>query len=116
MTFNSGDVVALEHKDNGANSSKPIRYAVIISGDIINKNLETVIVCPLIESETVSESRIGATFIPREVTGLEVNRVVFSPQIKTVSKNQIQRTVSALPPVYIHQIKESLKVVLDIQS
>ena len=115
-SFNCGDIVSVKLKDNEVEEKKSIGYAVIISAEVINKNLQTVIVCPLIEVKSASESRIGATFVPKSETGLDLNCVVLSLQIKTISKKRIQKRISVLPINYIRQIKESLQTVLDIDS
>ena len=113
-SYNCGDIVSIKLGDNEGPPQEPIAYAVIISADVINKNLQTVIVCPLIEANRVSESRIGATFIPKGETELDLNSIVLSLQIKTISKNKIQKRISVLPTNYIHQVKESIQTVLDI--
>lgn len=114
-SYNCGDIVSVKLTDNGV-EEKSFGYAVIISAEVINKNLQTVIVCPMIEAKTVSESRIGATFVPKGETDLNLNCVILSLQIKTISKKRIQKRISVLPTNYIHQIKESLQTVLDIDS
>ncbi len=115
-SFNCGDIVSVKLKDNDIEEKTSFGYAVIISAEVINKNLQTVIVCPLIEAKTVSESRIGATFVPKSDTDLDLNCVILSLQIKTISKKRIQKRISVLPTNYIRQIKESLQTVLDIDS
>ncbi len=115
-SYNCGDIVSVQLKDNGELPQKSIGYAVIISTEVINKNLQTVIVCPLIEAKQVSESRIGATFLPKGETELDINCVILSLQIRTISKNKIQKRISVLPANYIHQVKESIQTVLDIDT
>jgi len=115
-SYNCGDIVSVKLKDNGEHPQKAIGYAVIISAEVINKNLQTLIVCPLIEAKKVFESRIGATFVPKGETDLDLNCVILSLQIKTISKKRIQKRISVLPANYIHQIKESLQTVLDIDT
>ena len=90
------------------------QFAVIISADVLNDHLQTVLVCPLVEAPQMKESRMGATLIPKEVIGMERDVVVFSLQIKTIGKNQIVKRISSVPPNYLGQIKESLLAVLDI--
>jgi len=115
-SYNCGDIVSVKLKDTGQHPQELTGYAVIISAEVINKNLQTVIVCPLIEAKKVSQSRIGATFIPKGETELDLNCVVLSLQIKTISKNKIQRRISVLPANYFHEVKESIQTVLDIDT
>ena len=114
-SFKCGDIVLVQlSQDEQAKLNGSSRYAVVISADIINENLQTVIVCPLIEAKQVVKSRIGATFVPKSVIGMDINSLVFSLQIKTISKERIVKRVSSLPTDYMVQIKESLQAVLDI--
>ena len=115
-SYNCGDIVSIKLTDSEKHPQEPLGYAVIISADVINKNLQTVIVCPLIEAKKVSESRIGATFIPKGETELDLNSIVLSLQIKTISKKKIQKRISVLPSNYIYQVKESIQTVLDIDT
>ena len=112
----NGDIVSLQLNDPSPDpSSKKVQqFAVIISADVLNDHLHTVLVCPLVEAPQMKESRIGATLIPKEVVGMERDVVVFSLQIKTIGKNQIVKRISSVPPNYLGQIKESLLAVLDI--
>ena len=112
-----GDIIAV----NIAGESKGqqqhfVRHAVVVSADIINENLPTVIVCPLIEAEQVKRSRIGATYIPKEETGLDFDCVVFSLQVKTIYKDQIVQRVGTLSFQYQLQLKESLQAVLELEE
>lgn len=112
-----GDIVSVGLSQRSATEpTGQSGFAVIISADIINENLQTVIVCPLIAAKNVSESRIGATFIPGEAIGLDSDSVVLSLQIKTISKDKIIKRVSSLPSSYVCKIKESLQAVLDIEE
>ncbi len=106
----NGDIVSVQIKE----SSLDPAFAVIISADVLNDHLPTVLVCPLVEAPQMKESRIGATLIPKEVIGMERDVVVFTLQIKTIGKNQIVKRISSVPPNYLGQIKESLLAVLDI--
>jgi len=116
-SYKHGDIilVQLEPAETRATSAGTRSgHAVIISGDIINENLQSVIVCPLIDAELVTKSRIGATFVPKADVGLACNSLVFSLQIKTVPKDRILKRISSLPAAYIQQLKESLQTVLEL--
>lgn len=116
-SFKHGDIVLIRLNGTSAtDGNESTRHAVIISADIINENLQTVIVCPLIEAKQVSQSRIGATFVPKADIGLDRDGLVFSLQIKTVSKDRIVKRVSSLPLSYMEKIKESLQAVLELDT
>ena len=93
-----------------------IRYAVVVSADIINENLPTAIVCPLIKAGRVKQSRIGATYLPKEETNLDHDYLVLSLQVKTIYKDHIIRRVGTLPVQYLLQLKESLQAVLELED
>ncbi|MFQ5677695.1 MAG: type II toxin-antitoxin system PemK/MazF family toxin [bacterium] len=113
-SFIFGDIVAINSDVSDADLNGLTQHGVVISAEVINKTLHSVIVCPLIEAETVSQSRIGATFIPKMDTGLKFDAVALSLQIKTIPKERIQKKIGGLPSNYVNQIKESLQAVLDI--
>jgi mRNA interferase MazF len=112
-SYKHGDVVMINLGGEENSEGGQPHYAVIISGDVINEHLQTVIVCPLIESKQVSKSRIGATLIPKEAIGMEENCLAFSLQIKTITKERILRKVSSLPTDYLLQLRESIQAVLN---
>ena len=111
-SFKHGDIVLVNL--DGLKQKPLARHAVVISTDIINENLQTVIVCPLIEAKQVAKSRVGATLIPKEVIGMDENCLAFSLQIKTVAKERILKRISSLPLDYMQQIKESIQAVLEL--
>lgn len=110
----AGDVVEIRLHDLSEPGQKAdSAYAVIISANAINDHLSTVIVCPLMDAKEVKKSRMGATFLPKDIVGIEKDSIAFSLQIKTVSKNRILKRINSLPTDYIQQIRESLHAVLD---
>ncbi|MFQ5651589.1 MAG: type II toxin-antitoxin system PemK/MazF family toxin [bacterium] len=112
-----GDIVTVSIGPNSAiESGATVCYAVIISDDIVNEHLKSVIVCPVIEAKQLLESRIGATFIPKEKSGMVFDGVVLSLQIKTISKDKILERVGSIPAPYTRQLKESLKAVLALDK
>jgi mRNA-degrading endonuclease toxin of MazEF toxin-antitoxin module len=110
-SFKRGDIVLIQLEDV---KQKSARHGVVISTDVINENLQTVIVCPLIEAKQVTTSRIGATLIPKEAIGMEEDRLAFSLQLKTVAKERIQKRVSSVPAKFMQQIKQSIQTVLEL--
>ena len=101
---------------SGNGADEVIRHAVVVSADIVNENLKTVLACPLVAAKSISRSRVGATFLPQDKIGLGSDLLALSLQIRTISKERIVKRVSSLPRSYMSQIKESLKAVLDLDS
>lgn len=112
-----GDIVSVRLAQVSGNSAdEVIRHAVVVSADIVNENLKTVLACPLVAAKSISRSRVGATFLPQDKIGLDSDFLALSLQIRTISKERIVKRVSSLPRSYMSQIKESLKAVLDLDS
>lgn len=110
-----GDIVLIQLNQNIAvKPEESERLALVISANAINDNLPTVIICPLIEAKNVSESRIGATYVPKEIGGLSEDRIVLSFQIQTISKERIVKRISSLPSPFMRQVKESLQTALNL--
>ncbi len=110
-----GDVIKIRANGTTKNKAQPAYHlGVVVSADVINDNLNTVIVCPLIRAEEVNASRLGVTFVPGRVVGAEADHLVFSLQIKTVPKHRIAQRLSTLPPAYMKQVRDSLQAVLNL--
>ena len=114
-SYKQGDIVTIRLGGPG-NEPEAVRKAVIVSADVINENLQTVIVCPLIAAKEIKTSRIGATFLPKEETGLDLNSLILSLQIRTVAKETIVQKIGSLPHEYHAQVKESLQAVLELDT
>lgn len=115
--FNYGDVVLVKFDEyRNYEQNETTLPALIITCDAINKNLGTLLVCLLINDRQISESLIGAIFVPKEVIGLSDNSIVLCLQIFTISKNQIVKCIGSLPDSFISSIKKSLKTVLNLDE
>ncbi|MFQ5708949.1 MAG: type II toxin-antitoxin system PemK/MazF family toxin [bacterium] len=110
-----GDIVLVHLGPRSSSAANGMTQpALIISSETVNANLQTIIVCPIIDAKNVAQSRMGATLIPKEMLGCETNRLVLSFHIMTVSKDRVLKRLGSLPPNYLHQIKESLQAVLSL--
>jgi mRNA-degrading endonuclease toxin of MazEF toxin-antitoxin module len=90
------------------------RIAVVVSANVVNEYLHAVIVCPLIQTPHFQQSRIGATFVPKEISGLEGHTTINYFEIASVPKERIARRIGALPNIFLPEIRESLKAIFDI--
>lgn len=109
-----GDIVQIRPEQQNGNPPAEIP-AVVVSGDTTNEHMPNIIICPLLETRQSFPSRIGATFIPRSLSGLEKNALLLYFQIRAIPKNMVSRRLGALPPAYLSQVKESLKAIFDIE-
>lgn len=112
-----GDVVLVNQQPPGEpENHKALLPAVIISADILNATLESVMVCPLVEAKYISHSKIGATFVPKDVIGLEDDSLVLSLQILTVFQGQISKRLGSLPDMLMKAVQTSLKSALNLED
>ncbi|MFQ5628154.1 MAG: type II toxin-antitoxin system PemK/MazF family toxin [bacterium] len=111
-----GDLIAvdtlLSSKQLSNTSEK--RIAIVVSANVVNEYAQAVIVCPLIHTPRFQHSRIGATFVPREISGLAEHTTVNYFEITTIAKDTIGKRIGALPHVFLNEIKDSLKAIFDI--
>ncbi|MCA9733007.1 MAG: type II toxin-antitoxin system PemK/MazF family toxin [Deferribacteres bacterium] len=113
--YSRGDVVLVDLSNGTPNStSQFVSPAVVISSDTLNANLDTLIVCPIVDANGISESRIGATFLPQDVTGLGKNSIILSFQIRSIDRNRIIRRVGSLPALYMEQVQDGVSAALEL--
>ncbi len=114
--FSRGDVVLVDLGINAPDTGKQlISPALVVSSDTLNSNLNTLIVCPIIDANGITESRIGATFVSQDVIGLGKNCHILSFQIRSINKNRIIRRVGSLPEPYLQRVREGLGAALEIE-
>lgn len=114
IEYKHGDIVLVHFENQADPDSLATHPALVVSSDTVNDNLQTVIVCPIIDAQNVSESRVGATFIPKEIADFGENQLALSFHIKTISRERISKRLAALPSEYMQQIRESLQAVLNL--
>lgn len=112
-----GDIVLVNLDQAGvekmnATLAKP---ALVVSSDILNKNLDSVLVCPILEANGVSESKTGATFVPQVISGLNKDCIVFAFQIRSVTRTRIIRRLGSLPESFMDEVKEGLLAALALE-
>ena len=91
-----------------------VRPALIVSSDAVNEAMSSVLVCPLIEATEEKKSRVGATYLAREDSGLGVNCLVLSFQVWNLEKNRIVRRITSLPRRHLEAVDEGLKAAFDL--
>lgn len=108
-----GDIVLVQTNQSSEGAIE--MPAVVVSADIINENMPGIIICPLLPTKHTFPSRIGATFIPKSLTGFEEDCLLHYFQIRAVPKEFVRKRIGALPHSFMKQVKESLKAVFDIE-
>ncbi|WP_158838425.1 type II toxin-antitoxin system PemK/MazF family toxin [Polaribacter sp. L3A8] len=86
------------------------RPAVIISGNMLNKHLQVVIVCPLTTS--IKNYKGNLIINPNEINGLEKTSEVLIFHVRSVSKTRLDKKIGKIPLKDIEVIKKTLNDIL----
>lgn len=86
------------------------RPVVIISGNMLNKYLEVVIVCPLTTS--VKNYKGNLILQPNETNGLSKTSEVLTFHVRSVSKTRLDKKVGQIPLKEVEAIKKTLNDIL----
>ncbi len=86
------------------------RPAVIISGDLLNKYLEIVIVCPLTTS--IKNYKGNLILEPDEVNGLSRKSEVLTFHVRSVSKDRLKNRLGEISKSDVEFIKFTLNDIL----
>ena len=89
------------------------RPVVVIQNDVGNKVAPTVIVAPLTTKSFMKHYPINVP-IPRDVAGLKENSTVLLSQIRTVDKIRLDRKIGHLPPSYLKQVDQAIRISLGL--
>ncbi|MFD2529011.1 type II toxin-antitoxin system PemK/MazF family toxin [Polaribacter marinaquae] len=86
------------------------RPAVIISGNMLNKHLQVVIVCPLTTS--VKNYKGNLVLEPSEINGLSKTSEVLTFHVRSVSKTRLDKKIGKIPLKDVEVIKKTLNDIL----
>lgn len=86
------------------------RPSLIVSIDLLNKNLPTVVVIPL-------SSQIGLLgpekiLLSKHITRLDKDSVVLTPSVRAIDKERLIKKIGTIPQEKMMEVEESLKLVL----
>lgn len=87
------------------------RPAVIISGNLLNKYLEVVIVCPLTTS--IKNYKGNLIVEPSKENGLKEKSEVLTFHIRSVSKKRFDKKIGMISEESIEVIKDTLNDILN---
>ena len=90
------------------------RPAVVVSNDVNNQYADTVTVLP-ITSQQASRHYPFEAVVPRGIAGLTANSRVKANQIRTIDKARLRRLRGQLPPEYVAQVQQAIRVHLDLK-
>lgn len=86
------------------------RPAVIISGNMLNRHLQVVIVCPL--TSKIKNYKGNLIINPNQVNGLLEKSEVLIFHVRSVSKTRLDRKLGSIPISDIDKIKKTLNDIL----
>ncbi|MGB0176313.1 MAG: type II toxin-antitoxin system PemK/MazF family toxin [Owenweeksia sp.] len=86
------------------------RPAVIISGDLLNKYLDIVIVCPLTTS--VKNYKGNVVLEPNHNNGLQQASEILTFHIRSVSKGRLKKKIGTITPQQLTDLKIGLEDIL----
>lgn len=86
------------------------RPAVIISGNLMNKYLQVVIVCPLTTS--IKNYKGNLIIHPNEINGLEKVSEVLTFHVRSVLKTRLDKRIGNIPLKDIEVVKKTLNDIL----
>jgi len=101
--MNQFDVYLVDLDPTKGAEIKKMRPAIIISPDAMNRNLKTVIIAPLTQTEKGYPSRVASVFAG------QAGEIVLD-QIRAVDKSRLKQKRGKLDAVTIHNIKKVLAV------
>ncbi|MEM7552356.1 MAG: type II toxin-antitoxin system PemK/MazF family toxin [Bacteroidota bacterium] len=86
------------------------RPAIILSGNLLNKHLEVVIVCPL--STKIKNYKGNIVLSPNEQNGLKHPSEIFTFHIRSVSKERLKNRLGNVEPSIVQELKGYLNDIL----
>lgn len=90
------------------------RPALIVSNDENNEFAQTVSIVP-ITSAAAARAYPFEVLLPRDAGGLRLDSRAKANQIRTVDKLRLRRFVGTLPPEYVTQVRQALRIHLNLR-
>lgn len=98
------DVYLVDLEPARGSEIKKQRTAVIISPDVMNKHLKTVIVAPLTSTTKNYPSRVGSSFQNRK------GEIAFD-QMRAIDKSRLARKLGSIDAITASRIKAVIKTI-----
>lgn len=86
------------------------RPAVVISGNLVNENLTTIIICPL--TSKLKNYHGNLILKPNDVNGLKEVSEVMTIHIRSISKQRIKAKIGRLEEKEFNLVIESLQKII----
>ena len=91
-----------------------VRPVIIVQSDLLNKHHFSSIICP-ITSNVQKESEILRIHLKKGCCGLNEDCDVMIDQVRSIDSRRLINKMGVAPPDVNEKIKESLKILLDLE-
>ncbi len=86
------------------------RPVVIVSGDLLNTNLQVVIACPL--TSKIKNYKGNVVLEPTETNGLEKQSEIMIFHVRSISKSRLVKKIGSVSHVQLEALKQGLEDIL----
>lgn len=111
-----GDVYLTRFEPSEGSEQAGIRPAVIVSRDVMNEGLSTVVVVPFTSHKPERRLYPSRAIIPAGEGGLPLDSVAVGEQVRVVAKHRLLRLLGNLSPNSLELIEEALRSALDLDD
>lgn len=87
------------------------RPAVILSGDLVNANLKTIIICPL--TTKLKNYQGNLILEPNQKNGLSKKSEVMTIHIRSISKERFKAKIGKISKEEMYVVLESLRKIIE---
>ena len=113
MPIRRGDVFWVDLHPVKGSEQVGRRPVVVIQNDVGNEAAPTVIVAPLTTKSFTKHYPINV-HIPQGIAGLKENSTILLSQIRTIDKTRLDRKIGHLPPSYLKQVDQAIRISLGL--
>jgi len=108
-----GDIWLIDLNPVMGSEQRGIRPSLVVSNDVTNEFAPTVCVVPFTSNLTGQRFPINIV-LHKQDTGLKVDSLLLGGQIRTVTKERLQRRLSTLKPVRMAQVEATFRLYLGL--
>ncbi len=110
MIIKQGDIFLADFNPVKWYEQASFRPVLVVQNNILNDNLNTIIIAP-ITSNLKAKGRLTTYFLPKRISGLDMDLVVLLFQIRTIDKKRLQKRISRLNKDIFLEIKSQFKFI-----
>lgn len=91
-----------------------MRPVIVVSRDAINRNSPVVVIVPLTNAENIKRLYPNDVLIPTGVSGLAVDSVALTGQVRVISKKRLLRWRGMVSVDSMRAVERALRITLDL--